>query len=343
MGDAVEDCGRQSLHPLLLLYWNSFYTDEGMAKIFSSTNSVFVTILAALVFFGIPHESRAAVFQVVPMLQEVTLAKEAEKEIEVTLINTTGAAGTFQLKVYDFGSLDESGGVAFLGAGQDLDRQYSLASWMQPEKETISLLPDQREVIKVRIKNENTLAPGGHYAALVFEMIESSSPDIPNTIAVKEMIASLVFLKKTGGEQTALQLMSIEQERKPYFFDRSLYVRFHNPGNVHVVPRGVIEVMDPFHRLVYRGVINESSVLVLPNTFRRLVVNLFSVASAWIPGRYSLVVKYRFDGNDEWQEHKEMFFLWPPKTTLGVVLGGIAGMAILYGRRRRGKKLSPGV
>ncbi len=80
-------------------------------------------------------------------------------------------------------------------------------------------------------------------------------------------------------------------------------MRFRNEGNVHLVPRGVSEVRDPWGRVVARAAINDSSSPVLPESFRRYQAPLTGIEPAWMPGRYSLVTTYRYDGTERTQEH----------------------------------------
>lgn len=270
------------------------------------------------------------------MLQEVTLNEEKEVRIEVTVTNTTEVIGTFQLHVFDFGSLDESGGVAFLGASNELETKYSLASWMRPEKDSVTLLPGKSETIPILIENRESLAPGGHYGAIVFESTDPAMPESPNTIAVNQMIASLVFVKKTGGAKPALELMNVEHHASLLTFSKEVIPRFHNPGNIHVVPRGRVEVLDPLGRLVYRGVLNEASSLVLPESFRLFPTTLLPVSQAFLPGKYTLRLQYRYEEETAFQMWEKQFILFPPLTSL--LLLGIGGVISVYAWWKRRKK-----
>jgi hypothetical protein len=61
------------------------------------------------------------------------------------------------------------------------------------------------------------------------------------------------------------------------------------------MPRGVVEVKDMAGRVVRRGVINESSNVILPDSFRRYDVRLETIGAGLLPGRYRVAVSYRDD------------------------------------------------
>lgn len=294
---------------------------------------IFIGVLVAI--SAAPLSVGAAGFTVTPMVQEVVLDDgEAEETYVATVTNETGTLATFELSVIDFGSLDESGGVAFLGATGDLGEKYALASWMQPEASEVTLRPGETRSIKVRIENRETLSPGGHYGALVFKNTSLAVPDVPS-VAINQIFSSLVLVKKTGGAKYGLELVSFEHADHWFGFQLKVAARFKNPGNVHVTPRGEVRVTDPAGRLVYRGVLNEGSSTILPETFREYPFKLFSVERAFLPGYYSIDFSYRYDGRDEKDRWSKHFFYFPP---LSVLVLGSALLSIGIFIWRRWKK-----
>jgi hypothetical protein len=278
--------------------------------------------------------AQAAGFTVAPMIQEVVLDEgETAETYTTTVTNETGALATFELSVIDFGSLDESGGVAFVGATGTLEEKYALASWMQPETSELTVGPGETRAVKVRIENRESLSPGGHYGALVFKNTSAVRPDAPN-VAINQIFSSLVLVKKTGGAKYGLALAALNHPDRWFSLDRAVTARFQNPGNVHVVPRGEVRVTDPLGRLVYRGVLNEGSAIILPETFREYPFKLFSVERAFIPGRYSLDFSYRYDGREEKELWSKQFFYFPPLSSIAMA-GTAAGIGLFFWFRRK--------
>lgn len=297
---------------------------------------VFIVGILLIFSVGVPDTS-AAGFAVTPMIQEITLDEgERSKTSLVTVNNETEELATFELSVIDFGSLDESGGVAFLGATGDLEQKYALASWMQPEANEVTLGPGETRAIKVQIENRDNLSPGGHYGALIFRNVSTTRSDVPN-VAVNQVFSSLILVKKTGGAKYGLELASLLHPSPKPFFERLVTPRFRNSGNVHVVPRGEVRVTDPLGRLVYRGILNEGSTIILPETFREYPFRLFPVEHAILPGYYSFDFSYRYDGRDEKESWSKRFFYFPSFS--GISIGGAAMMLVAFLWYRRRKKV----
>lgn len=297
--------------------------------------STFLGLFFVLILlFSSAPVAQAAGFTVTPMIQEVIL--EEGKVIETfttTVTNETAVLATFELSVIDFGSLDESGGVAFVGTAGALEEKYALASWMQPETSELTIGPGETGSVKVRIENRENLSPGGHYGALVFKSASSARSDVPS-VAINQIFSSLVLVKKTGGAKYGLTLASFDHPERWFFFDHTVVPRFQNSGNVHVVPRGEVRVTDPIGRLVYRGILNESSAIILPETFREYPLRLFSVEPAFLPGYYSIDFSYRYDGREEKELWSRKFFYFPPFSSLALA-GLVVGIGFFFWFRRK--------
>lgn len=270
-----------------------------------------------------------------PMFQEIILENnEKEKVFEVSIANTTEAMTTLRLSVLDFGSLDESGGVAFLGASHDLEKKYALASFMQPEKDVVTLSPGEIQKVRITIENRDSLSPGGHYAALILK----SGDDIPRTdsekhIALNQVFSVLVFVKKVGGEIYDLSFTSSEYRKNIVMLPEAIKLRFQNAGNVHVIPRGIVTITDPLGRVVEKGIINPESGIIMPETFRIYPVVISMLDRAFVPGRYRIDIAYRYDGKDDFVFETMTFDFIPlPATLLLLALATSIGW---YGLRRR--------
>src|SRR6266702_3940346 len=112
-------------------------------------------ILVSFMFFvlGVIFSSKIALaenqdlpsgFSMSPFFQEVNLEKDqTQSNFVLEIANNTQALATLKLSVVDFGALDESGGVAFLGSADDLNNKYSLASWVSLEKDSVAINPGE--------------------------------------------------------------------------------------------------------------------------------------------------------------------------------------------------------
>lgn len=256
--------------------------------------------LLALMMPGLMNAASSRGLAVSPAFQAVTIGKDQQQaEHVVQLQNYTAVAQEIRLSVVDFGSLDESGGVAFLGKpAQELERKHGLASWMKLEKEAVVVPPQGVVAVKVVIENRPTLAPGGHYGAVLATATTEGTVK-ESRVGLKQVLSSLILATKEGGAVPELKLVSQTGNGNWRRLPTSLEHRFQNTGGVHAVPRGIAEVRDPAGKLVARGALNEGSGAVLPGSFRRYQTKLTALDQGWLPGRYEVKTTYRYDGTDK--------------------------------------------
>ena len=306
--------------------------------------SLFFFFFFVLTLASFPKESTADNEQrglsVSPVFQEVVFgAEDTKTEFLVTLKNETLEAMTLRPSVVDFGSLDESGGVAFLGQSENLERKYSLASWMRPEKDVLFLDSGETEELRVAIENRETLSPGGHYGAVLFKIgDETDVSEKENQVAVQQLVSVLVFAKKQGGEVYHLELGESNWSRNFFITPSRVELHFQNSGNTHVVPRGTIVLTDPLGRKIAKGVINQESGFLLPETLRTYPVALQNLSQAFMPGKYTLTIAYRYDGKEDVVTREMSHLLFPWQGLMGVML--VSGL--LYSKRFLNRKSSVG-
>lgn len=261
----------------------------------------FSLALVSLLVLGVTSPALHAVsgIGVAPGLQEVVLNEgDQEAVFETVVSNSSESAADFRISTVDFGALDESGGVAFLGRTGQETYAYSLSKWMSVDKTDITIPPGGTETIKATIKNSDDLGPGGHYGAII--VAAKQDAQLANdSVAMLPGASTLVLLKKIGGEVYDMQIDSVKTNTSLLRVPQSAALRFENKGNVHVVPRGTIELTDPFNTILARGVINEQSAFILPETHRVIDVPLQFSKQPWFPGRYSLATTWRYDGTEE--------------------------------------------
>ena len=278
-------------------------------------------------------------FAVSPAYGQIDIAKDQPQvtyDIQVTNHNVQDQA--FALSVLDFGTLDEEGGVAFLGTGaSDLAHKYGLATWMVLPETSLTIPAGKSVTVPITIINNDSLAPGGHYGALLATALTAGSGN-SDSVGVKQVLSSLLLVTKEGGLRQELALQSQKNDASWWRLPSEVTQRYHNTGNVHVVPRGIVSVKDTFGREVVRGAINEDSKVILPETYRNLATQLISVARAWWPGRYQIVTSYRYDGTDQVLRYEQDFVYvgaiisW---LVIGAALLAVAGWVWwLWGRPR---------
>lgn len=276
---------------------------------------------------------------IAPAYQEVDVSQaEPEKSFTFRLTNTSSYAQRYDLSAVDFGTLDETGGVAFLGDNtSDFEQKYGLASWLVLEKDIVYADPGQTQTVQVTVQNRQSLAPGGHYGAILVKASPQDTAAVGDKVKLQAVLSSLILVKKEGGLRYDLRLDSEHDNGGRLRLPSVVDLRFQNSGNVHAVPRGLVRLVDPAGHEVARGIINADSSFVLPESFRRLQVVLQPMARAWLPGHYRLAVQYRYDGGEKVTTWERDCWLVPPALILAgaTLLATVSVLGWLFLRRYR--------
>lgn len=220
--------------------------------------------------------------ELVPAYLEVTLDKPGEtKQIQLFLTNHTQKQITLQLFPIDFKQQEPNGITTFIGQ-QEKNYSYSLASFLSFETDTVVIDPGQKQPVTIQVANRKDVSPGGHYAAVVAKLV-TENQDKSSTTYLAPAVSSLIYLRKTGGEKFSLGLKDVSwpQNAVAFQYPQSLQLSFQNEGNVHVIPYGLIQITDNFHRVIYKGIINTSSARILPETRRDIDVSLVRQKNSW--------------------------------------------------------------
>jgi hypothetical protein len=207
-----------------------------------------------------------------------------------------------------------------------------------PGGDTIVIASGQTIKVKVGITNRADLSPGGHYGAVV---ITSSSADtgVKSDVNISQQLVSLMFIKKLGGEQYGLKLDQLNYQGSAV--PDKITTKFNGTGNVHVIPRGFIEVTDPTGKLVAKGILNPDSSIILPGSSRQFVTLLQPVAESSKAGRYKITVHYRYDGQQDFTTQSIYFTHGNPLirtiTIVGLIALFVAGGVLVFRTVRRNK------
>jgi hypothetical protein len=313
---------------------------------FGSRQVVSILIVAAGVslpsatYAGTDGGSSASI-GISPVYQNVSIAAhQPSSHYVVTLSNGTGTDQAFKLSVVDFGSLNESGGVAFLGTSSSTFAQkYGLSKWLSLDQNALTVPAGESVQIGVTVTNSESLSPGGHYGAILATALTApNGPPVGPRVGVLEVLSSLLLLVKGGGPLPDLRLVSQSVDAQGLHMPSQVEDRFQNAGDVHVVPRGVVEVRDPFGRLVERAALNEDSGIILPQTFRRYEAPLMQLATVWTPGRYSVVTTYRYDGTQTTKVFSSSFwYIGSVKTWAALLVAVVIFASGLWWFRRKRK------
>ena len=260
-----------------------------------------------------------------PAYQQVSLpGDKPEVPVNFKLTNNESRVQVLNLSAADFNTLNESGGLLFVGSNPtDIQKKYGLAKWLRIPQPQISIQPHQTIDINASVLNLFDMPAGGHYGGL---LISDASLPQANKVSVKPVASSLLFVTKLGGDTHRLGLAGVTFSRNIFKLPSNVTLRFHNDGNTHLIPRGVVYLESPSGRVISKGIINDDSGIILPETYRRYYVPMQAISKASQPGKYKLRVDFRFDGISTFRSYQSSFWhmsYWLPATLALVLLAVI--------------------
>lgn len=273
--------------------------------------------------------------EVSPAYVDINLEKPDEVQtLPIVFTNHSKSSLTLQIFPIDFKQADDFGAIQMLTAPGSYS--YSLSSFLSLESDTVLLDPGQKKTFMVTIKNREDLSPGGHYAAVVAKVVNAGKTELPS---VSPAVSSLILLRKMGGERFNLSLKDVNWPENTVVFEYSnqINLTFQNEGNIHVIPYGRIDVTDMFGRLIFKGIINTSSVAVFPESRRHIMVDMEKVEK-YLPVSFNTI---KVQGQDSLKKvnysYTETFFYVNPMIILVLVIV-VVGLVWMKVRKRRKTK-----
>lgn len=232
-----------------------------------------VLLFALAYCLSVVSQTWAVGVVVAPAFQFVTVHNDqAQVEVVIELTNQTDQSQVFTLSAVDIRQFDESGRIGLVDKPM-AENHYSLAPYLELSETQTDLAANETRQIVVRVKNSPDLSPGGHYGAVVAEVVSAGAE---GEQVVVPAVSAIILVHKVGGEQFHLNLKSVDLPDVWFQIPRSVRLQFENYGNVHVIPRGQVVLFDVFNRRVAEGTINEGSLVLLPETQRSLTTTLAS-------------------------------------------------------------------
>ena len=227
---------------------------------------------------------------VLPQLTQIDLAKDAP-ETKIYYTNNSSTPVELSFSVEDVRELEDRNPVGILDPKEAANYKYSLSSWVYLDKQTLLLAPHETQNIIVNITKDK-LTPGGHYGSILAEIKQTSND---KKIRIKGVLASLLFVRASTGNE-------IEEARIAYFgaantgidFPDQFVFRFQNTGNVDLTPYGLVEIKDNLSRTVAKGIVNEDSLITLPEAIRKYELNIKPLSTIILPGRYKAVLSIHY-------------------------------------------------
>lgn len=255
--------------------------------------ALFVILGSSIVNLTVTHGQQILPLTVIPPKQEVLINPGERFSTSVKFVNQGNSPVTGTLTVLDFIVEDDKGTPVFLDNPKivgttNIPAKYSAANWITVPLDTLSISAKGNVAIPIMINVPKDAAPGGRYAAVLFQPSGSLTLGNP-TESVQETpiairLASLIYIRVAGPITEKANVAKFEGPTFLEYGPETVTTHILNLGNYHIAPKGEISLKDIFGRVVAKASLDSKN--IFPGTSRsysnqlgqKLMIGKFTVA-----------------------------------------------------------------
>ncbi len=225
-----------------------------------------------------------------PQLIQLDLATD-KSEAEYYYTNSTSQTIELTLTMNDVKELEDRGVPGLISPQESKNYKYGLSSWAKFSNNSIIVAPNETKKVIVFIDAQR-LSIGGHYASVLAEVkqIDKKGP-----VKLRAILSSLLFVRQGNGSETEeAKVTDLKSEASFLEFPHSFTFRLNNTGNVDLTPHGRLSIKNSYGQEVAFGIVNEDSLIALPESIRKYTTKVKNKQAFIMPGLYTttLTVKY---------------------------------------------------
>lgn len=240
---------------------------------------------------GAHAENPKNTITVLPQLTQLDLAKD-QPEALIYYTNNSVVTIELGLSIEDVRELEDRNPVGILDPKEAANYKYSLSSWAYLDHQNIILKPGETGSVKVTINSEK-LSPGGHYGTVLAQIHQSD--ENKKEVKIRGVLAALIFVRaSTGNEIENAKVSALAPTSQGLQFPQAFTFRFQNTGNVDATPYGTLTIYDNYGHIITRGIVNEDSLITLPEAIRKYEVPLRNAENFILPGKYKAVLNLHY-------------------------------------------------
>lgn len=243
---------------------------------------LFLSFFFFLAFHSIPSFAQQGTISVSPQLIQLDLNTD-QPEAEYFYTNDTGQTIELSLTINDVKELEDRGIPDILSQQDSKNYKYGLASWAKFSSNNVVITPGETKKVTVYIEADR-LSIGGHYASILAEVKQL---DKQGPVKLRAILSSLLFVRQGGGNETEeARIYDLYSDSELLSFPKEFTFRLNNTGNVDLTPYGRLSVRDWMGREVAVGIVNEDSLITLPESIRRYTIPVKDQNEFKLPGLY---------------------------------------------------------
>lgn len=278
---------------------------------------IFIVIITTLAL-GTPSKATAddrlseGSLSISPFLIDTEVSPGKISTHTITIYNTDNIPHQLTYSIQDFVPQGPKGEPRFLTESDITDPTITLSSWIKVIAQPDFTIGAQSSTnLTFQIEAPSNATAGSHYAGLLFSF--ESTPGQGITVARK--IGAIILARYGKGRPNASLSTSAPKNSINKAF--SLNATVTNTGNVHISPKGKLNIYNIFGRLVESIPINPSAELILPGLQKEFIAQAKSSHAGFY--RAETIVFYSSQPTLELR-HREWVGIWPLYKMVSLIL-----------------------
>lgn len=227
-----------------------------------------------LFFSAIIEPVKADGIKVSPSIIEKTIVPGEVFKQSINIGNESPSSMRIYIFLRDFTADGEDGSPKLLVPGSS-EGSY-MSSWISNyQSEGVDIAPGASYNFDFTIAVPSDVGPGGYYGALVFgtkaEDVRMNSGDKGAASAISQQAGALLLLQAPGEANEMAGIRDFITDKSVYNtpFSVNFTTRIENQGNVHIKPRGIIQISNMFDKDVATIKVNDIGSNILPKSIRK--------------------------------------------------------------------------
>jgi uncharacterized membrane protein len=269
------------------------------------------------------HAQQILPLTVIPPKQEVLINPGEHFSTSVKFLNQGDSPISGTLSVLDFIVSDDKGTPVFLDNPQvvgttTIPAKYSAAKWIDLPQDNMVIAPRGNGSVPIVINVPKNAAPGGRYAAILFQ--PSGSLTLGNPASGQETpiairLASLIYIRVAG---PISENATVTKFQGPSFLEygpASITTEILNRGDYHITPKGTISLKDMFGRVVGKADLDTKN--IFPGTSRAYATQL---GEKLMIGKFTVTLAATYGEKGQLLSSTLTMWVFPWKAALAILL-----------------------
>lgn len=204
-------------------------------------------------------------FTISPPSVHLTLKPGQKTERTLKITNNSNEEIEFTASVSDFIVTNKAGTPELLPVGVKPDNKFAASFWTAVLPDTIVVKPGKSATTTLYLNVPADARPGGRYVAVALRPTAVGNPE-GSGAAINPVVGSLIYLTVAGKTTENARIVQFFAPSLSEFGPININTEIKNLGDLHISPRGVIEIKNLFGKKVFSTAL--ANLNIFPGTAR---------------------------------------------------------------------------